>query len=175
MSLTTGEVETLFTAKRFLCGSDSLGVGTNLYLADRDWLYFLALDNGVIGLYRMYLPTKTLDRLHTEIPATTLPHALYLIPPETTAKIQIVYMDAPMQELVVQHLRDSKSNYRTSIYVPVYSPEQNGTLLQKIDFNPLWELDDWDSTMLWNPMLDYLSILLQNNHNILLQSYILQS
>lgn len=170
MELLSGETETLFTADQFLCGSTSasgaVGNGTNMLLMDHDWLYFLARVDNSIRLYRMYLPTKTLDLLCRQIPGDTLLHALYLIPPEHTGEIQIVYMDPQMQELILETLRDHKSLYKASIYVSIYSADSQKPRMEKVDFTPLWELKSPETTMQWNPAFDFLSVLLQADQDI---------
>lgn len=170
MELLTGEIEKLFAAEHFLCGSTSsgsaVGNGTNMLLMDHDWLYFLAKVDGSVRLYRMYLPTKTLDLLCRQIPEDTLPHALYLIPPENTGEIQIVYMNPQMQALVLETLRDPKSPYNASIYVSIYSADSPKPRTEKVDFTPLWELKSPETTLIWNPTFDFLSVLLQNDQNL---------
>lgn len=169
IELLTGKEDVLFTADRMMCGrisaNGNVGNGKNLLLIDHDWLYFLAKKEDRIGLYRLHIPTMKLDLLHNAIPGDTLPHALILVIPENTARIDVIYMDSEVQELVLTHFQNSDSPYNGTHPVDVFLPFEEEPERCEIDFSMIWGQTDYETWMLWDPRFDFISILIQNDNN----------
>lgn len=170
IELLTGKEEVLFTADRMMCGGISangnVGNGKNLLLIDHDWLYFLAKKEDSIGLYRLYLPTKKVDLLHNAIPGDTLPHALFLVSPKNTGRIDIIYMNPKLQDLLLQHFREPGSPYNTTHIVDIIYTYPEKTEQAEIDFSAIWEQSRFETTMVWEPRFEFLSVLIQNDSDV---------
>lgn len=136
VDLVSGERETLFTGKRIL----------SVWMLERDVIYFAAEMEESCCIYRLYLPSKTLDVLYDQIPADTPGEWFRILPNDaigeenTTACVAWEMMNPEFFPLLQAELRDLDSPYRQTewgqgmadrIWTPenIESPDRSQSIL----------------------------------------------
>lgn len=161
INLKTGIGETIFTADEMMCGFTGDGSCKNIFIMDRDWLYFLAKDNGMIRIYRMYLPDLSVEAMGGYIPEDTLPTFLDLkYHPDDRTEITCTYLNPDLQRVLLNEINNPNSSYR-DVTIRVGN--------ESLNLNWSWENKEelrLESTYYWYGPFDYLRVQLQSDKNI---------
>jgi hypothetical protein len=161
IELLTGKQESLFTGEKMLCGSMGYKAA-NLMVCDRAYLLFAAVSNGKGCIYRLYLPTMTLDLLCDEIPADTLPCWLEIWMPEDNRYTPFMFLNPELQPIVYDTLADPNSSYKKVIEAWPDSVEEPFI----VDLAEAWKIPNLMATYEYHASLEWLIISLQSNNNI---------
>lgn len=133
LDLLTGDEELLFTGAY---------VFDTVWLGEREVLYFASEVDECIGVYRIYLPTRTTDLLYGQIP-TQMPYDWFELnlPDSNLSPVTWTTMNPAFYSLLQEALRDEDSPYRIN--------KHGG------DMSRCWTAENidnpprYDSAMLW--------------------------
>lgn len=161
IELKTGSCETIFTADQIMCGFTGDGSCKNIFIMDRDWLFFPARKDGAVRIYRIYLPKLYVKELGCTIPEDTLPHFLKLdYNLNDRNEITCTYLNSELQTVLLNEINDPNSSYR-DVTVRVDN--------ETVSLNWVWENKEalrLESTYYWYGPFEYLRVKLQNDRNI---------
>ena len=161
IELQSGKLEPLFTGEKLLCG-DKGYKAANLMVCDRTMVLFAAVQNGKGCIFRLYLPTMTLDTLCDEIPADTLPRWLEIWIPEDNRYYPFMYLNPQLQPIVYETLADPDSPFREVIEAWPDSAEEPII----VDMGQAWNIPNLMTTYEYQASLEWLIVSLQSVHEI---------
>ena len=159
LELLTGKQESLFTGEKLLCG-DKGYEAANLMVCDRSFVLFAAVNNGKGCIYRLYLPTMTLDLICDEIPADTLPCWLEIWMPENNRHYPFMFLNPQLQPIVYDTLADPNSPFQEVIEAWPDSVEEP----MIVDMGEAWKIPNLMTTYEYHAPLEWLIISLQSVH-----------
>ena len=159
LELLTGKQESLFTGEKLLCG-DKGYEAANLMVCDRSFVLFAAVNNGKGCIYRLYLPTMTLDLICDEIPADTLPCWLEIWTPEDNRYYPFMFLNPQLQPIVYDTLADPNSPFQEVIEAWPDSAEEP----MIVDMGEAWKIPNLMTTYEYHAPLEWLIISLQSVH-----------
>ena len=161
LELQTGKTETLFSGEKLLCG-DNGHKAANLMVYNQTVMLFAAVRDGKGCIFRLYLPTMTLDTLCDEIPGDTLPCWLEIWTPENNRHYPFMFLNPQLQPILYDTLADSNSPYKKVIEGWPDSAEEP----MIVDLSEAWEIPDLMTTLKFHSPVEWLIISLQSDNEL---------
>jgi hypothetical protein len=161
VDLVSGKAETLFTGEKLLCGDNGYKAA-NLMVCKQTVMLFAAVKDGKGCIFRLYLPTMTLDTLCDEIPADTLPCWLEIWVPENSRNYPFMFLNPQLQPILYDTLADPNSPYKKVIEAWPDSVEEP----MIVDMSEAWKIPDLMTTHKFHSSVEWLIISLQSANKI---------